>query len=239
MAAEALRWRKWSNDTSRPGGRSGHWCRLQATRRFWRGIYPKTRRSPSRGTPPPRDAPRCCAGVQPRLLGRLSFSWTLRRRSPSCATVAWATADAGRLAWVLKVVLQWVPKPTATCCAVTYPRSRFALKGSAGPLTHGEPSGQTPTSTWFFFLPTSRNVLPTFQTFSSLPSWGPNCTDGSSFYHFQVQVRKRGVLGWAYGCFVYVHIPERGVWRLSQEQGFVMVFWAKWEPIWAKWDPSG
>ena len=31
------------------------------------------------------------------------------------------------------------------------------------------------------------------------------------FAHFQVQARKRGVLGWGWGCFGYVHIPNRGV----------------------------
>ena len=58
-----------------------------------------------------------------------------------------------------------------------------------------------------FFLPTSRKVLPTFQTF---------CPDGVHFaqtvvhfVHFQNQARKRGVLGWGWGCFVFVHIPER------------------------------
>ena len=73
--------------------------------------------------------------------------------------------------------------------------------------------GQPPAATlpWMrkIFLPTSRKVLPTFQTF---------CLDGVqiaqtvvNFAHFQVQVGKRGVLGWAWGCFMYVHIPERGV----------------------------
>ena len=58
-----------------------------------------------------------------------------------------------------------------------------------------------------FFLPTSRNVLPTFQSF---------CPDGVHFAqtvvlfaHFQNQARKRDVLGWGWGCFVFIHIPER------------------------------
>ena len=38
---------------------------------------------------------------------------------------------------------------------------------------------------------------------------------------------------------MFVHIPERGLWRLSKEQVLVLVFWAKWDPIWAKWEPSG
>ena len=31
------------------------------------------------------------------------------------------------------------------------------------------------------------------------------------FKHFQVQARKRGVLWWGWGCFVYTHIPTSGV----------------------------
>ena len=46
------------------------------------------------------------------------------------------------------------------------------------------------------------------------------------FANFQLQARKIGVLGWGWGCFVYVHIPERGLWLLSKEQGLVVVFWA-------------
>ena len=60
-----------------------------------------------------------------------------------------------------------------------------------------------------FFLPTSRNVLSTFQTF---------CPDGVQlaqtvvqFANFQVQARKRGVLGCSWGCFMFVHIPKRGL----------------------------
>ena len=65
-----------------------------------------------------------------------------------------------------------------------------------------------------FFLPTwatSKNVLPTFQTF---------CPDGDHFAqtvvhfaHFQNQARK--------------------------EQGLVVVFWAKSDPIWAQEDSFG
>ena len=58
-----------------------------------------------------------------------------------------------------------------------------------------------------YFLPTSKKVLPTFQTF---------CQDGVHFAQtvvhfalFQNQARKRGVLGWGWGCFVFIHIPER------------------------------
>ena len=90
---------------------------------------------------------------------------------------------------------------------------------------------------WIIFLPTSINILPTFQTF-----WSDGVHFAKKvvhFAHFQYQARKRGVLGWGWGCFVYVHIPERGLRRLSKEQGLLVVFWAKWDPIWAKWDPSG
>ena len=66
-----------------------------------------------------------------------------------------------------------------------------------------------------FVLLTSGKVLPTFQTF---------CLVGVHFAqtlvhfaHFQCQARKRGILGWGWGCFVYVHIPERGLRRLSKE----------------------
>ena len=51
-------------------------------------------------------------------------------------------------------------------------------------------------------LSSSGKVLPTFQTF---------CLDGVQiaqtvvhFAHFQNQARKRCVLGWGWGCFVYV-----------------------------------
>ena len=88
-----------------------------------------------------------------------------------------------------------------------------------------------------FFLPTSRKVLPTFQIFC--PIGVQIAQKVVHFAHFQVQARKKGGLGWALGRFVYVHIPERGVWHLSKEQGLGVVFWAKWYPIWAKWDPSG
>ena len=84
------------------------------------------------------------------------------------------------------------------------------------------------------FLPTSRHVLPIFQTFC--PVGVQIAQTVVRFAHFQVQARKRGVLGWAWGCFVYLLILERGVWRLSKEQGLGVVFWAKWDPIWAKWN---
>ena len=56
---------------------------------------------------------------------------------------------------------------------------------------------------------------------------------------FQVQARKSEFSCWGWGCFVYVHIPERGLWWLSKEQGLVVLFWAKWDPVGAKWDPCG
>ena len=72
-----------------------------------------------------------------------------------------------------------------------------------------------------FFLPTSRKVLPT------CPVGVQIAKTVVHFAHFQVQARKTGVLGWAWGCFVYLLILERGVWRLSKEQGLGVVFWAK------------
>ena len=79
---------------------------------------------------------------------------------------------------------------------------------------------------------------------SFLPTFPKICPGGVHiaqtvvpFAHFQVQTRKRGALWWAWGCFRYVHIPERSVWRLSKEQRLMVVFCAKWDPIWAKWDP--
>ena len=58
-------------------------------------------------------------------------------------------------------------------------------------------------------LPTSRKVLPTFQTFC--PVGVQIAKSVVHFAHFQVQARKRCLLEWALGCFVNVHIPERGV----------------------------
>ena len=91
----------------------------------------------------------------------------------------------------------------------------------------------------FLFLHTSRKALPMFS--NMLPTWAPNCPDNSSFC--QVQARKRGVLGWAWGpswgCFVYVYISKRGVLWLSKEQRLGVVFWAKGDPTWTKWEPSG
>ena len=58
-------------------------------------------------------------------------------------------------------------------------------------------------------LPTSRIVLPTFQTFC--PFGVQIAQTVIHFAHFQVQSKKRGVLGWAWGCFVYVHIQEKGL----------------------------
>ena len=60
-----------------------------------------------------------------------------------------------------------------------------------------------------FFFPTSRKVLPTFQTFC--PVGVQIAQTVVHFAHFQVQARKRGVLGWAWGCFVCVNIAKRSV----------------------------
>ena len=75
------------------------------------------------------------------------------------------------------------------------------------------------------FLPTCRKVLPTFQTFC--PVWVHFAQTVVHLAHFQVQARKRGVLGRGSGFFVFLHIPERGLQRLSKEQGLMVVFWAK------------
>ena len=54
----------------------------------------------------------------------------------------------------------------------------------------------------FFFWPTSRNFLSTFQTYCPV-------AQVVHIAHFQVQARKRDVLGWSGGLFVDIHIPER------------------------------
>ena len=94
---------------------------------------------------------------------------------------------------------------------------------------------------WFqlmnkLFLPTSGKVLSTFQTFC--PVGVQVAQTVVHFAHFQVQARKRGVLGWGCGCFVYVHIPERvcDCWLRSGVGDGIL---GKMKPIWAKRDPSG
>ena len=68
----------------------------------------------------------------------------------------------------------------------------------------------------YFFAHFSRKVLSTFQTYCPV---GVQVTQTVvHFAHFQVQARKRGVLGCGWGCFVYIHIPKRGVLLLSKEQ---------------------
>ena len=56
-----------------------------------------------------------------------------------------------------------------------------------------------------------------------LPSCSAFCTEGSSFWPRSGSGQEKGWFG----------VPERVLWRLSKEQGFVVVFWAKWDPIWA------
>ena len=60
-----------------------------------------------------------------------------------------------------------------------------------------------------FFLPTSRKVLSTFQKIC--PVGVQFAQTVVHFAHFQVQARKSGVLGWGWGCFVSVHVPERSL----------------------------
>ena len=60
------------------------------------------------------------------------------------------------------------------------------------------------------FLPTSRKVLPTFQTFCPVGIQIAQTVD--QFAHFQIQARKGVVLGWAWPawwCFVYVRTYPR------------------------------
>ena len=59
------------------------------------------------------------------------------------------------------------------------------------------------------FLPTSKTFWPTFQTFC--PVGVHFAQTVAHFAHFQVQARKRGVLGWDWGYFVFasVHVPKR------------------------------
>ena len=64
-------------------------------------------------------------------------------------------------------------------------------------------------------------------------------TDCSSFCPLSSSGQEMGCFGWSWGCFKYLHIPKRGVQWLSKEQGLVVVFWTKRDPIWAKWDPFG
>ena len=75
------------------------------------------------------------------------------------------------------------------------------------------------------FLPTSRIFLPAFQTFC--PDAVHFAQTVVHFAHFQNQAKKRGVWGWGWGCFLLVHILERGLLRLSKEQWLLVVFWAK------------
>ena len=58
-----------------------------------------------------------------------------------------------------------------------------------------------------FFLPTSKQLLPTFQTFC--PVGVHFAQTVVCFAHFQVQDRKGGVFEWGWGCFKYLHIPKK------------------------------
>ena len=55
-----------------------------------------------------------------------------------------------------------------------------------------------------------RMVLSNFQTFCPVGVEVAQTAVQFHFAHFQVQARKKGVLGWGWGCFVYVHI-QKGV----------------------------
>ena len=79
-----------------------------------------------------------------------------------------------------------------------------------------------------------------FAHFSNmLPSWSPFCPDGSSFCPLSSSGQEKVFLGVGLGVFGVGTYPQRGGWLLSKEQGLMVVFWAKWDPIWAKWDLSG
>ena len=59
------------------------------------------------------------------------------------------------------------------------------------------------------FCPLLEKLCPLFKHLAQLRSKiSPTVVH---FAHFHVQARKRGVLRWTWGYFVYVHIPERGV----------------------------
>ena len=58
-----------------------------------------------------------------------------------------------------------------------------------------------------FFCPLLEKNLPTFQTFC--PVGVQIAQTVVHFAHFQVQARKKVVLGWAGGCFVHLHIPAQ------------------------------
>ena len=88
----------------------------------------------------------------------------------------------------------------------------------------------------FFFLPTPWKDLPTFQTFC--PVGVHFAQTVVHFAHFQVQARKRGVLGWGWGCFVYIHI-QKGVcdsWVKNRVYGGIL---GKMRPHLGKMRPSG
>ena len=66
-----------------------------------------------------------------------------------------------------------------------------------------------------FFAHFYWKVLSTFQTVC--PVWVQVAQTVVHFAEFQVQARKRGVLGWVLGCFVYVHIPKRVFYQSSHQ----------------------
>ena len=83
----------------------------------------------------------------------------------------------------------------------------------------------------------SWKVLPTFSNI--LPSLGPFCPEFSSFCPLSSSGQEKGCFGVFWGCFI-TYISRKGVcdgW--VKNRGWVLVFWAKWDPTWAKWDPLG
>ena len=65
---------------------------------------------------------------------------------------------------------------------------------------------------WTIFLPTSRkNFALLSDILDILPGWGPFCSDCSSFCPLSSSGQENRCFGRGKRCFVYVHIPERGV----------------------------
>ena len=75
-----------------------------------------------------------------------------------------------------------------------------------------------------FFLPTSRKVLPTFQTFCPLGVQFAQMV--VHFAHFQVQARKRKFLGGA-GRVLCKYISRKGRDTAELKTGVGVVSWAK------------
>ena len=69
---------------------------------------------------------------------------------------------------------------------------------------------------------------------SILPRWGPFCPDSSSFCPLSKSGQEKGCFGVGLGVFLVCAYQRKAIVTLSKEQGLVVVFWAKLDPIWAK-----